>query len=43
MTEQGKKTMVNAAKVLAMTAADYLTSPEFRTELRAQFDASLGK
>ena len=37
MTARGRETLIKAAKLLAMTAYDFLTSPELRDRIRADF------
>ena len=37
MTPRGRETLVKAAKLLAITAYDFLTSPELRDRIRADF------
>lgn len=37
MTARGRETLIKAAKLLAMTAYDFLTSPELRDRVRADF------
>jgi metal-dependent amidase/aminoacylase/carboxypeptidase family protein len=37
MTPRGRETLIKAAKLLAMTAYDFLTSPELRDRIRADF------
>lgn len=40
LNERGKKAMLNAAKLLAMTAYDYLTSPELQERVKKAFEAN---
>jgi amidohydrolase len=39
-SERGRQTLLNAAKLLAMTAYDYLTSAEIRDQVAAEFKRS---
>ena len=39
-SERGRQTLLDAAKVLAMTASDYLTSAEMRTQVAEDFKRS---
>jgi hypothetical protein len=37
LSARGRKTLLNAAKMLAMTAWDFLTSPELREKVLQEF------
>jgi hypothetical protein len=37
-TPRGRQALVNAAKMLAMTAHDYLSSPELRAQVSEDFN-----
>ena len=39
-SDRGRQALLNAAKMLAMTAFDYLTSPELRKQVAAEFNQS---
>ena len=39
-SDRGRQTLLNAAKMLAMTAFDYLTSAEMREQVAAEFNQS---
>ena len=39
-SDRGRKTLLNAAKMLAMTAYDYLTSAGMREQVDAEFTQS---
>ena len=39
-SDRGRQTLLNAAKMLAMTAYDYLTSVEMREQVREDFKRS---
>jgi amidohydrolase len=38
-TARGKNTLIRAAKMLALTACDFLTSPELRKRVKQEFDS----
>ena len=40
-TDRGRDTLLNAAKLLAMTAYDYLTSVELREQITEDFNRSI--